>query len=122
MREKITNPYEELSIPADFPRSAALLTLPKWEDSRLYSLYQGKYYLLGGSPPEVWTAWQMCDELVQHFIQECLAAMVISPLLPFEEIVLAHFEETLKRGWGTDAEIKWIFKHVALQLTAMQSR
>lgn len=104
-------------IPSDFPKSAPLKLFPKGPHAVHISMYEGKCYLAGGSPPEVWQSWQICQELVEHFKQTCLEEKSLrSNLLPEAEIIEFFFTATLAAGWGTDAEVAWIFRTVAMQL------
>jgi hypothetical protein len=35
-------------------------------------MYEGNCYPAGGSRPEVWQSWQICQELVAHFKKHAL--------------------------------------------------
>jgi hypothetical protein len=60
----------------------------------------------------------VCAELVEYFKQTCLDEKALhSPLLEPAEIIDFYFSSTLNDlGWGTEAEVKWIFRHVADEL------
>jgi hypothetical protein len=101
------------AIPPDFPRRKPLHVPPHGKDGLYFSYFAGQYYGPGCSPPEVWQSWQICEELAQHFKKECLKEIRRSPLIPESEVIELYYENTLKLGWGTDAEVAWIFRRVA---------
>jgi hypothetical protein len=117
MHEKKISKIDYSEIPADFPKSAPLSLWPHQPKAVHISMYQGKCYPAGGSPPEIWQSWQICQELVEHFKKTCKEEKALrSNLLPEAEIIEFYFRNTLAAGWGTDAEVAWIFRAVAEQL------
>lgn len=105
-------------IPDDFPQPVPIKVPPHGAIGGHISVYQGKYYNAGASPPEIWELWQVCAELVDYFKMICLEEKSLhSPLLEPAEIIDFYFSSTLNDlGWGTEAEIAWIFRHVAAEL------
>ena len=117
MHDKKISNVDYGDIPSDFPRSTPLRLSHKQPHTVHISMYEGKCYPAGGSPPEVWQSWQICQELVAHFQKTCLEEKALrSNLLAEAEIIEFFFVDTLATGWGTDAEVAWIFRTVAMQL------
>jgi hypothetical protein len=118
MHEKTFPKVDYSAIPSDFPQPAPLTVSPHSPMAVHISMYEGKCYNAGGSPPEVWELWQVCVELVDYFKKTCLEEKELhSPLLPPAEIIDFYFTSMLiDLGWGTEAEVKWIFRHVAEEL------
>ena len=118
MRQKHASKVDYSDIPADFPKPASLNISPHGPKAVHISMHEGKCYNAGASPPEVWALWQVCAELVEYFKEKCLEEKTLhSPLLPPAEIIDFYFADTLNDlGWGTEDEVKWIFRHVAEEL------
>ena len=118
MRTKKSSRVDYSDIPLDFPQPFPLNVSPCGPNAVHISMYEGKCYNAGSSPPEVWELWQVCAELVEYFKKTCLEEKELhSPLLSENEILEFYFSNTLDDlGWGTEAEVKWIFRHVANEL------
>jgi hypothetical protein len=118
MRQNRLSKIDYSDIPLDFPQPVPLNVSPQGPKAVHISMYEGKCYNAGGSPPEVWELWQVCIELVEYFKKTCTEEKELhSPLLSEEEIIDFYFANTLDDlGWGTEAEVKWIFRHVAEEL------
>jgi hypothetical protein len=118
MSQKHASKVDYSDIPHDFPQPVPLKVSPHGPMGVHISMYERKCYNAGGSPPEIWELWQVCAELVEYFKKTCLDEKALhSPLLEPAEIIDFYFSSTLNDlGWGTEAEVKWIFRHVADEL------
>lgn len=66
---------------------------------------------------ERWFSWSVCDEVVTHMCKECRTLRAHA--YPGErdvDILYKLFIQAREKGWGTDEELRFIFRHVAARL------
>jgi hypothetical protein len=60
-------PSPEFVIPADFPRPDAHSALAGLQPKLALVTYEGRFYIPGGTPPELFSRWDVCEDLAQQF-------------------------------------------------------
>lgn len=104
-------------IPNDFPRPSAGGAVSGFQNKLLLVGYDGKYYKPGCTPPELYARWDICEDLVQKLLKQCLNTKAGKRAsMPEVEIVQQYYERSLLMGWGSPAEMQWIFMRVSTLL------
>lgn len=101
-------------VPATFPRPVHLGALPGAQPKLLMVKYNGRYYLPGCTPPEIWERWDYCEDLAQQFCRKSLDDKAGKRAHMSESAILEQYLERLqKTGWGSDAEMRWVIRRAA---------
>lgn len=68
----------------------------------------------GGTPPELFARWEICEDLAQHLAVKSIESKAGKRAHRSEEEVLAQYlERLLKTGSDTDAEMTWVIHRTA---------
>ena len=96
-------------VPDDFPRVARLGAVAGAQPKLLMTQYEGKFYELGLSPPEVYERWLNCEDLAQQLSQAAMPSKLGKRAHMTEEEILAQYVPRLKaQGWGAPEEMEWV--------------
>jgi hypothetical protein len=105
---------EYLKVPADFPRPISEGALSGTQPKFSAVMYQGKFYLPGCTPPEIYERWQICEEIAQqltiksreskagafsHLSESAILDQCLSPLI--------------RTNLTTKGEARWVIQRVA---------
>ena len=64
-----------------------------------------------------WADWGVCDELSKYLARECLDAKARAHRAERPvDILLKSYLRTAVLGWGEPAELRWVFRRVAVLL------
>ncbi|WP_194726558.1 hypothetical protein [Noviherbaspirillum malthae] len=101
-------------VPADFPRPGILSSLAGAHPKLALVQYNGKFYSPGCTPPEVWARWDICEDLAKHLADRCRETEKGKYAhLSRAEILSQYYERSLRTGWGSDEEMRWISHRTA---------
>lgn len=101
-------------LPDDFPRPEIASAVAGFQSKLALVEYEGRFYVPGGTPPELLVRWDICEEIAQHLAvksMECKAGK--RSHMSEEEILAQYLERLLKTGWGSDAEMHWVIRRTA---------
>lgn len=71
----------------------------------------------GTSNLERWTDWGICEELAKFLGQECLEVKLLAHRAERPvDILLKSYMRVAELGWGEPAELRWVFRRVAVLL------
>jgi hypothetical protein len=105
-------------VPSDFPRPMHHGAIAGAQPKLLLTEYDGRYYAPGGTPPEVWQRWDICEDLAQQFYHKCLATKAGKRSGMSESAILEQYcTRLLKTGWGSDEELRWVIRRAAAVLS-----
>lgn len=104
-------------VPADFPQPGLSGAVPGAQPKFIATEYKGRYYAVGGTPPEIYAKWIYCEDLAQQFADASKNTKAGKRAHMSEvEILDQYFVRLLKTGWTTDAESRWVFRRTAALL------
>lgn len=107
---KMTN----FEIPDHFPRPRDLGAVPGSQLKFVATEFQGRYYPLGCTPPELFGRWQHCMHLVPQFVSSCTETKAGKrKAMPEVEILDQYLVRLVEAKWVSDDEAKWVIREVA---------
>ncbi len=107
----------QFDVPADFPRTERLAAVPGFQTKFVATKYEGKYYMVGCTPPEVWARWDNCEDLAKQLAVKSLESKAGKRSHMSEVAILEQYHTRLKTmGWVSDAEADWVIRRVAVML------
>lgn len=104
----------QYAVPADFPRPTLASSVAGFQPKLALVAYEGKFYVPGGTPPERFSRWDVCEDLAQQFITKCKESKAGKRAhLSETEILDQYVPRLLKTGWGSDQEMRWVIRRAA---------
>lgn len=105
-------------VPVDFPRLVESGCLPGMQPKLLATLYEGRFYLSGQTPPELHARWKHCCDLVNQLACTIQIDKTSKPTHMTQQAILAeYFSRLMKKKWTSKEEGIWIMKKVAEELS-----
>lgn len=105
---------EYLKVPSDFPRPDSAGALPGNQPKFLVTSYQGKFYLPGCTPQELYERWQICEEIVHQLAIKSRESKQGKRSHMSEPAILEqYFLRLIHANLTTEAEAKWVIQRVA---------
>ena len=105
------------AVPADFPRPVHLGSLPGAQPKFLMTKYKGRFYSPGSSPPELFEAWRICEDLAIQLAQKSLESKNGKRADMSECAILEQYlTRLIETKWTTVPEAKWTIRRVAALL------
>lgn len=105
---------EYLKVPSDFPRPVSTGTLPGNQPKFLVTSYQGKFYLPGCTPPEIYERWQTCEEIAQQLAVKSREFKADKCSHMSDSAILEQYLPRLIRtNMTTEVEARWVIQRVA---------
>lgn len=105
---------QEYNIPKDFPLPTIHSSIAGHRPKLALTQCGGKFYLPGGTPPELFRRWKICEDLARQFADksiECKAGKRIH--MSEQEILDQYCVRAMKTGWGSDDEMRWVIRRTA---------
>lgn len=102
------------NIPEDFPRPKIHSSLAGSQSKLALTQSGGKFYLPGGTPPELFRRWEICEDLARQFVDksiECRAGKRIH--MSEQEILDQYCVRAMKTAWGSNDEMRWVIRRAA---------
>lgn len=81
-------------VPEDFPRPL-IGAVPGAQPKFLATIYQGRFYLPGCTPPELFNRWDICEDLAQNFASKSLESKAGKRAHMTETAILDQYLERL---------------------------
>jgi hypothetical protein len=110
------SPVDYSVIPNDFPRPDVAASLAGFQNKLALVEFEGKLYLPGGTPPERFQKWSICEEQAQHFAAkslECKGEGGKRAHMTEVEILEQYLQRILDARWHSDAETRWLIRRTA---------
>lgn len=105
-------------VPADFPRPAVHSAVAGYQPKLALAAYRGRFYSPGGTPPEIFRRWQVCEGLAEQFVAKSRESKAGKRMHMSEEAILEQYcRRSMTMGWGSKDEMRWVFRRVAGLLT-----
>lgn len=102
------------TVPFDFPRPVHLGSLPGAQPKFLMTKYRGRFYSPGSSPPELFEAWRVCEDLATQLAEKSLESKKGKRAEMSElEILEQYLPRLIKTEWTTVPEARWTIRRVA---------
>jgi hypothetical protein len=107
--------YEK--IPTDFPKTTSFGAVPGTQPKFLASLYEGHFYEMGTTPPEVYSRWVICNDLVEQLVSKAFDSKEGKRSHMSEHEILEQYRtRLLATNWTSPAEADWVITDVAKRL------
>jgi hypothetical protein len=108
---------EYAKVPADFPCPISTGAVPGTQPKFLVTSYQGKFYLPGCTPPEIYERWRTCEEIVQGLSVKSRESKAGKRSHMSEvEILEQYLSRLIATGLTSEAEASWVIQRVAAVL------
>jgi hypothetical protein len=105
------------SVPADFPRPGYLGSLAGVQPKLAMVEYEGRFYLPGATPPEVYSRWDICEDLAKQFARKSVESKAGKRAHMTEEEILAQYlPRLIAQKWTSEPEARWIMRRTAEML------
>jgi len=102
------------SVPDDFPQQRMTGALPGAQPKFLATLYKGRYYMAGCTPPEIYDRWCICEDLVAQLSAKSLESKVGKRShMTEKEILQQYYIRLTATQWTSIEEARWIMQKVA---------
>ena len=113
MNDTVTS-IDFAAIPPDFPRPTHLGAVSGTKLKMLLVRFEGKFYIPGCTPPELYRRWDTCEDLAQQLSKAALTSKQGKRADMTETEILAQYlPRLLQTGWGSPEEMQWIIKRTA---------
>lgn len=101
-------------LPDDFPRPVITSAISGYQSKLALVEYEGKFYVPGSTPPELFGRWETCEDLAQQLAVKSTESKAGKRSKMSEKEILAQYlKRLLKTGWGTASEMKWTIRRTA---------
>jgi hypothetical protein len=108
---------DDFSVPDDFPRPQVLGAVGGFQPKLLLVSYAGKFYAPGCTPPELFSRWELCEDLAQQFVGTARETKAGKRAHMSEQAILDQYcLRSMKMNWGSDDEMRWVFRRAATLL------
>ncbi|WP_157201889.1 hypothetical protein [Massilia sp. Root335] len=105
---------EYLKVPLGFPHPVSTGMLPGTQPKFLVVSYQGKFYLPGCTPPELYERWRICEEIAQQLTIKSRDSKEGKRSHMSESAILEQYLPWLTQtNLTTEAEARWVILRVA---------
>lgn len=107
----------EIIVPDDFPRPDVAGAVAGYQPKLLLVKHGGKFYPPGGTPPERFERWDICEDLAQQLVLKCRECKSGKRSHMTElQILEQYLRRLLKARWGSDNEMRWVIRRTAALL------
>ena len=104
----------EFDVPADFPQPAVYSSVAGLQPKLALATYEGRFYRPGGTPPELYKRWDICEDLAQQFVMKVAESKAGKRAHILEVDILDQYcLRAMKMGWGSNDEMRWVFRRVS---------
>lgn len=104
-------------VPEDFPQPAHIGAIGGAQPKVLTVEYKGRFYPAGGTPPERYERWDICEDLARQFAQKSLDSKAGKRAHMSEsEILDQYLSRLIKTRWTSQPEARWIIRRTAAKL------
>jgi hypothetical protein len=107
----------KFQVPEDFPRLQIHSAVAGAQPKLALTAYDGKLYPPGGTPPEMFSRWEVCEDLAEQFVAKSTESKLGKRAHMLEvEILEQYCVRAMKTGWGSDDEMRWVIRRAAALL------
>ncbi len=105
---------EYAKVPADFPRPGHNAAVAGFQPKLALTEYGGRYYPAGATPAEVWSRWDVCEDLAQQMVDKSRESKAGKRREMAERDILDQYlTRLLETGWVSAAEGRWVMRRAA---------
>lgn len=121
-REKETSPIGDddakfEQVPVDFPRPTHNGAVSGAHPKLLMTSYNGRFYLPGCSPPELYRRWDASEDLARQVAEKALESKAGKRShLSDVEILDQYLPRLIATGWRSEPEVRWVIRRAAAML------
>jgi len=106
--------WETVALPADFPRFTEESAVPGAQPKLVATLHQGKFYMAGCSPPELYSRWEVCEDLALQLKEQAKDSKVGKRSHMTEVAILEQYlTRLIEMRWTSMDEAHWVIRRVA---------
>lgn len=104
-------------IPDNFPRPNIASGVAGTQAKIALVKYSGKFYIPGSTPPELFSRWDICEDLARHLVVKSTESKAGKRSHMSEiDILDQYFHRLLETGWGSEDEMRWVIRRTATLL------
>lgn len=101
-------------VPADFPHTVHFGALPGTQPKFLMTKYQGRFYLPGSSPLELYEQWVICEEYASQLVDRSIESKAGRRAHMSEQEILEQYcVRFIATGWVPAPQARWVIRRVA---------
>lgn len=102
-------------VPDDFPRTPVLGAVAGSQPKFLATLYNGRYYLNGCTPPEIYERWLLCENVSGQLAEKSLKSkMGKRSHMTETQILEQYYTRLVATKWTSVDAASWIIRRTAL--------
>jgi hypothetical protein len=108
------NELEYLKVPTEFPRPTSEGALPGTQPKFSAVIYQGKFYLPGCTPPEIYERWQICEDIALQLAIKSRESRA-GKLSHMSELAILdqYLSRLIRTNLTTEDEARWVIQRAA---------
>lgn len=104
-------------VPDDFPMPVHMGSIGGAQPKLSAVLYDGIFYAVGTTPPEVYERWILCNDLAEQLTEKSAQSKSGKRAHMSEtEILEQYFSRLIATKWTSVPEARWIIQKVAATL------
>lgn len=104
-------------VPKDFPRPEHCGAVSGVQAKLLMTRWNGRFYLPGQTPPELYERWDVCEDLARQLSEKSAGSKSGKRSHLSEVEVLAQYlPRLIQTRWTTESEARWIIRRTAEML------
>lgn len=101
-------------VPVDFPCHEIRGTVSGCQPKLLLTQYEGKFYVAGCTPPELYRRWYRCEDLAKQLAAKSLESKRGKRSDMSELAILEQYlSRLISTGWTSDSEARFIIRRAA---------
>jgi hypothetical protein len=101
-------------VPENFPRAHITGAVPGAQPKILATMFEGRFYMSGRTPPEVAERWRICEDLaVQLSVKSVESKNGKCSHMTESEILQQYYERLIATHWTSTEEARWVTGRVA---------
>jgi len=101
-------------VPIDFPRPELGSAVSGFQPKLLLTMYEGKLYAPGCTPPELYTRWDRCEDLALQLATKAMKSKQGKRSHMSEvEVLDQYLPRLIATRWTSEAEARFIIRRVA---------
>lgn len=102
------------TVPGDFPRHRITGVVSGTQSKFIATLYKGRYYMAGCTPPEIYERWRVCEHIAVQLSVKALESKMGKRAHMSEQAILDQYHIRLvDTKWVSVEEAYWIIQKTA---------
>lgn len=104
-------------VPQDFPKPQYQGAVPGAQPKLLMTRWNGRFYVPGQTPPELYERWDVCEDLARQLAEKSIESRNGKRSHMTEvEILAQYLSRLIETRWTSEPEARWVIRRTAQML------